>query len=196
MAAITSAIIGAGTAIYGASRAKKQQKKAQEFAQQQMEQMDPFGKYRDQYAGKLNSLMSDPSYLENTAAYKMRLQAAARTMASQGYTGSGNANFAAADAAALAYQQEFDNLAMLSGAAQGQGARASAYGTASGAMGNANDNYLSALSGVANNITYGLGMYGNQQNSYPNLSTVGIPQAPVLFNMPAPTLNPPPTLNY
>src|SRR5690606_33120613 len=77
---------------------------------------------------------------------------AERVMAAQGYTGSGNALAAAADAGGAAYQQEFDNLAMLSGVGQGQGARASAYGTGSAAVGNANDSYLSGIAGIGNNL--------------------------------------------
>jgi len=177
---VAGAVIGLATSVYSASQAKKQQKKAQQFAEQQMEQMDPFGKYRDQYAQRLNAFMSDPSYLENTAAYKMRLQAANRSMAAQGYTGSGNGTMAAAEAASMAYQQEFDNLAMLSGATNGQSARASAYGTAAGAMSQANDNYLGGLAGVANNLTNTATIFGNSYGKTGSATTsIGSFNAPV-----------------
>lgn len=153
MAAVTAAVIGAGTAIYSSNQAKKQQKDAQNFAREQMGAMDPFAEYRPEAAARLQALSKDPSSIKNTASYKARLQAAERVMASQGYTGSGNALVAAADAGAAAYQQEFDNLAMMAGVSQGQGARASGYGTAAGANSNANDNYLSSLAGVGNNLT-------------------------------------------
>jgi hypothetical protein len=59
----------------------------------------------------------------------------------------------AADAGGDAYQQEFNNLAMLSGAAQGLGNATNAYATSTGAKSAANDNYLSAISGTVNNLT-------------------------------------------
>lgn len=152
MAGVTAAVIGAGTTLYATSQAKKQQKEAQKQQTQQMESLDPFAQYRPDYASKLSQLASDPSSITDSSSYKARLQAAERTMAAQGYTGSGNALAAAADAGGAAYQQEFDNLAMLSGAGQGQGARASAYGTGSAAVGNANDSYLSGVAGVGNNL--------------------------------------------
>lgn len=171
MGAVTAAVIGAGTALYSANRAKSQQKDAQKFAREQMEGLDPFAEYRPEYAQKLKEFASDPSKLKDSPVYAARLMAAERTMAAQGYTGSGNALVAAADAGAAAYQQEFENLAMLSGAAQGQGARASAYGTAAGATSNASDNYLSSLAGVGNNLTNLASMFGNNTTANPNLNT-------------------------
>jgi hypothetical protein len=160
MAAVTAAVIGAGTAIYASNQAKKQQKDAQKFANEQMGALDPFAEYRPEAAARLNALSKDPSSIKDSATYKARLMAAERTMAAQGYTGSGNALVAAADAGASAYQQEFDNLAMMSGAAQGQAARSSAYGTAAGANSNANDNRLSSIAGIGNNLTNLAGMFG------------------------------------
>lgn len=79
---------------------------------------DPYAPYRGAAATKLNALMNDPSSIENSPVYKADMQAASRTMAAQGYTGSGNALVAAANAGGQAYQQEFNNLAMLAGAGQ------------------------------------------------------------------------------
>lgn len=152
MGAITAAVIGAGTALYTTSQAKKQQKAAIKEQNKQMQALDPFAQYRGTYAERLSKLATDPSSITETATYKARLQAAERVMAAQGYTGSGNAAAAAADAGAAAYQQEFDNLAMLSGASNGQGARASAYGTGAGSVANAGDSYLSGVAGVGNNL--------------------------------------------
>lgn len=165
MAGITASVIGAATTVYSVKQAKKQQKEAQNFAQQQMEQMDPFAEHRGTYAARLNALASDPSSITDTPTYRARLQAAERIMAAQGYTGSGNALAAAADAGGAAYQQEIENLMALSGAVQGLGARASGYGTAAGAMGNANDNYLSALSGLGNSLVGISGMFGNRNTN-------------------------------
>lgn len=163
MAAVTGAVIGAATTLYSANQAKKQQKEAQKFANEQMEAMDPFAEHRPYYADQLKALTDDPSKIKDTATYKARLMAAERTMASQGYTGSGNAMVAAADAGAAAYGQEMEYLMALSGATQGLGARASAYGTAAGAMGNANDNYLGAIGGIGNSIVGISGMFGGSR---------------------------------
>lgn len=165
MGAITSAVIGAGTALYTTRQAGKQQDRAAEQAQQAMENADPFAPYRDAHAQRLNALTADPSSISDSAVYKARLMAAERAMASQGYTGSGNALVAAADAGASAYQQEFENLAMLSGASTGLGNAVSAYGASTGAMGNANDNYLSSLGGLGNSIVGLGGLFGNSSNS-------------------------------
>lgn len=149
---VAGAVIGLASSVYGASQAKKQQKAAIAAQEKQMENLDPYARYRPAAAARLDQLSQDPSSIQDSAPYKARMQAAERTIASQGYTGSGNALVAAAEAGAAAYQQEFDNLAMLSGASQGQGARASAYGTGANAVGNAGDSYLSGVAGVGNNL--------------------------------------------
>lgn len=87
---------------------------------------DPYAQYRGVAATKLNSLMNDPSTLTQLPEYQAQEQAAARTMAAQGYTGSGNALVAAANAGGQAYQQAFNNLALLSGAGQSPAAAQSA----------------------------------------------------------------------
>ena len=153
MAAITTAAIGAGTALYSASSAKKQQKQASKDANAAMEAADPYAPYRDDAAKRLNALIADPSKISETATYKARQQAAERTMAAQGYTGSGNAILGSAEAAAASYQQEFDNLSMLAGASNGTANATSAYSAGQSAKVNANDNMLSATAGVANNLT-------------------------------------------
>lgn len=180
MAGITSAVIGAATTVYSARQAKKQQKEAQRFAEEQMSAMDPFAEHRGEYAARLNALASDPSSIENTALYRARLKAAERAMAAQGYTGSGNALAAAADAGGSVYQQELENLMALSGAVQGLGARASAYGTAAGAAGNANDNYLGALSGLGNSIVGLGGMFGGGSGTTKNAASVNM--KPTVFS--------------
>lgn len=153
MAVITAAVIGLGTAVYMSSEAKDQQEDQQKFIQEQMEGADPYAQYRPDAAARLNALSLDPSSVQNSASYKARLQAAARTVASQGYTGSGNALVAAAEAGASAYQQEFDNLAMLSGAAVGVQSAAGISGSAISGRQAASDGYISSLAGVANNAT-------------------------------------------
>lgn len=119
MAAVTSAVIGAGTAVYASSQQKKAAKKAAKTAEEAQAAADPYAAYRPAAAAKLNDLSSGKTDVSTTASYEARMKAAERTMAAQGYTGSGNALVAAADAGAAAYQQEFDNLAMLAGASTG-----------------------------------------------------------------------------
>lgn len=79
---------------------------------------DPYAQYRPAAATKLNDLMNNPSSVQQLPEYQAQLQAASRTSAAQGYTGSGNALVAAANAGGQAYQQAFNNLAMLAGAGQ------------------------------------------------------------------------------
>lgn len=79
---------------------------------------DPYAPYRGAAAQQLQSLMANPSSAVNSGYGLASQQAAARTMASQGYTGSGNALVAAANAGGTAYQQQFNDLVTLSGAGQ------------------------------------------------------------------------------
>jgi len=79
---------------------------------------DPYAPYRANAAQQLQHLMENPSDVESTPTYAAMLQAADRQAAAQGYEGSGNALVAAAQAGGQAYQQQFNNLAMLSGAMQ------------------------------------------------------------------------------
>jgi hypothetical protein len=80
---------------------------------------DPYAPYRGAAATQLNALMANPSSATNSS-YGQALQLGAqRSMAAQGYTGSGNAVVAAANAGGTAYQQQFNDLAELSGASQG-----------------------------------------------------------------------------
>lgn len=79
---------------------------------------DPYGPYRGAAATQLNALMADPSKVQQLPEWAAMQQAASRTIAAQGYTGSGNALVASANAGGQAYQQAFNNLAMLSGAGQ------------------------------------------------------------------------------
>src|SRR5690606_21608400 len=95
----------------------------------------------------------DPSSIVDTAEYRARMQAASRAVAAQGYSGSGNALVAAAEAGASVYQQAFDNLARLSGADVGVQSRAGVASASIGANQNSSDNYLSSIAGVGNNIS-------------------------------------------
>lgn len=76
---------------------------------------DPYSQYRGNAASQLNQMMLNYNPQQNPV-YGSMIEAAQRQGASQGYNGSGNALVAAANAGGQAYQQEFNNLAMLSGA--------------------------------------------------------------------------------
>ncbi len=153
MAAITAAAIGVAGTIYATSQAKKQQKQAIQSQQDMMKNADPYAAYRGQAAQQLNTLMSNPATITDLPTYKARLEAAGRAAAANGFTGSGNALVAAADAGGSAYQQEFENLAMLSGASTGLANKVAAYSAGQGNIAGANDSYLSGISGTVNNLT-------------------------------------------
>lgn len=150
MAAITSAAIGAGTALFSARQGRRQQRQQQQLAQQGIESADPFREHRGAAAERLNRLMADPSSITETPAYRARMQAVQRQLAAQGFTGSGNALVEAAEASGAVFQQEFENLGRLSGAFTTPGG---GFDNAlqSGLVGNAQN--LSNLAGVGNNLT-------------------------------------------
>ena len=160
------AVGAAAVSVVGGALINKSHSSSNKGYSQAAQQMDPYGPYRDQMAKKLNDLVNNPSSINNTPEYKARIQAAQRMMAAQGYTGSGNALVAAANAGGDAYQQAFNNLAMLSGANQapGNGAMAAAQGKAQ-----SNQQALQGYSGVANSLIYA------GQKAYNNWSTWNTP---------------------
>jgi len=133
------AALSIGGAIFGAISAKKKAKQERALAEKSIEASDPFAPYRKDNAEKLQALMNDPSSIENLPEYKTRIRAAERTMASQGYTGSGNALVAAAEASGEAYQSACNNLALTSGASANPG---QGYSAAIGANASANQTDL------------------------------------------------------
>lgn len=148
MAALAAAALGLAGSLFISKKAGKDAKAQRTLGEKAIAAADPYAKYRPEAAEKLRSLMSDPSSITSTPEYKSRLDAAARTVASQGYTGSGNAILEAANAAGAAYQQSFDNLSLLSGAGQAPGG---GYNSALSANQSANDNRLSSIGGAVNN---------------------------------------------
>lgn len=118
------AVAGAAITVVGGYIANKKSKSSNKAVSNAAAAQDPYGPYRGDAAVRLNDLMKNPSSIEGTPEYKARQQAAARLMASQGYTGSGNALVAAANAGGESYQQAFNNLALLSGAGGPAGAGA------------------------------------------------------------------------
>lgn len=148
MAVVTTAAIGAGTAIYTAKKSADAAKKSNQIAQQGIAAADPLGAYRPKYAAELDKLMSDPSSIVDTPEYKARLEAAQRSMAAQGYLGSGNAIIEAANAGGAAFDQAFNRLNSLAGGTPGAG-----YDTAARTSLESEQQKLSAYAGVANNLT-------------------------------------------
>lgn len=174
MGAITAAAIGAGTAIYSAKKSKDAQKEQNKIAAAGVEAADPLKAYRPEYAKQLDALMKDPSSIQNTAEYKARQQAVARQLASQGYTGSGNALVEAAEAAGTSYQQAFQNLSGLAGGTPGGG-----YDTAAQTAIAGNEQNLSALSGVANNLTNVAATVGQRFNQAAQPSIGPVTKQPI-----------------
>ena len=124
---------------------------------QAMGYADPYAAYRPAAAVALNKLMANPSSIQNLPTYQAAMQGAQRQSAAQGYTGSGNALAAAANASGQVYQQQFNNLAMLSGANVNP-AQAASVGVNAGQNGFGNlQTNIAGFSSVANNPNSGFG---------------------------------------
>lgn len=139
---------------------------------QQQQVYDPYAPYRGAAAQKLNALMANPSTLTSLPEYQAQMQAASRAMAAQGYTGSGNALVAAANAGGQAYQQAFNNLAMLSGAGQSP-----AYGASAAEQGNlAGQQMQNQMWGqIGNAVGQGINAWGNNNNNGGGYTTYNAP---------------------
>lgn len=74
---------------------------------------------QQQYARQLQALMRDPSSVSKLPGYEAGLQAVQRSMASQGYSGSGNMATALQKYGGDIYGQQIQRLAALQGADQG-----------------------------------------------------------------------------
>jgi hypothetical protein len=89
-------------------------------AAQQMQAMarnaDPMAAYRPGYAAQLAQLTSNPSMITSMPGYKAGLQAVERSMAAQGYQGSGNMMAALQKYGGDFYNQQVNQLASLGGA--------------------------------------------------------------------------------
>jgi hypothetical protein len=125
---------------------------------------DPYGPYRNAAALKLNNLMDNPGSITDTAEYKSRQTAASRMMAAQGYTGSGNALAAVAEAGGQSYQQAFNNLATISGAGQ-PGLGSNAAQMQIGNNNNAMDQYGQLANGL---VGSGINAWNNYQQNRPD----------------------------
>lgn len=130
---------------------------------------DPYAQYRPAAAAKLNTLMNDPSSIQSLPEYQADMQAASRTMAAQGYTGSGNALVAAANAGGQAYQQAFNNLSMLAGAGQSPAAAQSAANQQANYQQNQNNQMWGA---IGNTVGQAFNSMGNSTAGYTNGSAI------------------------
>lgn len=102
--------IGSGLyGMYQSDQIKKQAQKAAALA-------DPFAAQRAQYQAKLSALMNDPSSITSTPGYEAGLQAVQRSMAAQGYNGSGNMMTALSKYGGDFYNNAVSQLSGLSGA--------------------------------------------------------------------------------
>lgn len=143
---------------------------------------DPYSSYRPAAAQQLNALMKDPSSAVNSGYGLAEQQAASRTMASQGYTGSGNALVAAANAGGNAYQQQFNDLAMLSGAGQAPAAAMQA----SNQQANAQQQQSNQMwGGIGNLVGQGITAWNNSSSN----TLPAIDAAPPPIQIAAPTFS-------
>lgn len=102
----------AGAGLYGLGLASQMRGMAQ----------DPNAPYRPGYAAELSALAANPNQIQMLPGYRAGLQAVQRSMAAQGYQGSGNMMAALAKYGAGAYNDRLAQLERLSGSAAGPGA--------------------------------------------------------------------------
>jgi len=101
-----------GSGLYGLGLANEQRRLAEQYAQQ----ADPFAPYRSQFAQQLSALGQNPSMITQMPGYQAGLEAVQRSLAAQGYQGSGNMMAALQQYGGQAYANEMNRLAGLSGA--------------------------------------------------------------------------------
>lgn len=132
---------------------------------------DPYAPYRAGAAERLNALMENPQQIQQLPEFDAAQQGAARVMAAQGYTGSGNALVAAAKASGDVYQQAFNNLAMLSGAGQSPASAASAADRQANYQQQAQNQMWGQLGNVAGRV---IDHYTTSDSSLPPIDTGSI----------------------
>lgn len=133
---------------------------------------DPYSQYRPAAAQQLNALMKDPSSAVNSGYGLAEQQAASRTMAAQGYTGSGNALVAAANAGGQAYQQEFNNLSMLSGAGQSPASAMQASNQQANVQQGQTNQMWGQIGGL---VGQGINAYNNSSNGSNSMPAIDTP---------------------
>lgn len=106
------ALWNVGSGVYGMYQAEQLKRAAEKAAAA----ADPFRDQRAQYQARLSALMADPSSITSTPGYEAGNQAVQRSMAAQGYNGSGNMMAALQKYGGDFYDKEVARLAGLSGA--------------------------------------------------------------------------------
>jgi len=142
---LLSSLYNIGTGLYGMNQADDMM----DFAEELRKQSDPFASERDYYKGKLRSLYDNPASLVETPGYKAGEQAVTRSMAANGYLGSGNMMTELFDYGGKVFDSQAARLAQLAGAGATPGAGGA---TVANTMDSSNAAMVSAL----NRIGYGL----------------------------------------
>jgi len=93
-----------------------QSRQLSELAKRMAERSDPFGPYREQYAQQLAALSANPSLITKQPGYAAGLEAVRRSLAAQGYQGSGNMMAALSQYGQKFLGDEQNRLATLAGA--------------------------------------------------------------------------------
>lgn len=132
---------------------------------------DPYSQYRGAAAQQLQTLMKNPGDASNTSYGQAMGQAAQRLMAAQGYTGSGNAIVAAANAGGQAYQQEFNNLVTLSGAGQSPASAQSAANQQADYQQNQSNQMWGQVGNLVGNVMGGSGGFGSSGSIWDSSGT-------------------------
>lgn len=100
----------------GLRGARQMEQLARQAQNQQPQVIDPMGMGpRAQYLQQLNELMKNPGSIDKSPGYKAGLDAVQRSMASQGYLGSGNMMLALKDYGGKSFDQEVARLSQLAG---------------------------------------------------------------------------------
>jgi len=105
-------IANVASGIYGLAQSQQMANAAKEA----QAAADPFAQYRKYYADQMQALQNDPSTLSRLPGYQAGQQAIMRSMAAQGYTGSGNMMAAMQKYGGDFYNQTMDRYAALAGA--------------------------------------------------------------------------------
>lgn len=119
-----SGISSVAQGIYGLSQADRLKKQMAQFAAQ----ADPNAPYRADYAARLNALSRDPSSIYTMPGWEAGSQAVQRSMAAQGYNGSGNTAIALQKYGGDFYNNAVAQLAALSGGNSANAAAINAQG--------------------------------------------------------------------
>lgn len=107
-----SNLLTMGSGIYGLMQAEELKRKAAAMSSS----ADPFGPYRGYYGAEMQKLQADPSRMTSLPGYEAGLEAVQRSMAAQGYTGSGNMMAALQKYGGDFYNQTMNQYATYAGA--------------------------------------------------------------------------------